>query len=306
MNVLSGVTVSFFGVSYATSYPSMYCTTDSSYVNGMDGYHNNIKSDRFLNGMDSNHENHYEDREFMWRYCRPSSDSTPIEGTQSLSQTPYDDEWTRSCATINGGNAAMVGAYSTHSNYYEDRLWTWYCGKLDSSFSLTDCGWSGIVNDWDEDVNFECTNNGLIRSIWSDHDDYYEDRKWNFECCRVADSGCHNCAVENGEVASDGLETKPANDSGPFFLEKLSTGAVIAISLVICVAITALLAALCVRCRKRKFVAVPTNDDVEEDVEEVEHADVMDGLDEETAFSDEMVSVVEGTETQRGPSLLQA
>eukprot|EP00483_Globobulimina_turgida_P010854 UN10875 len=78
----------------------------------------------------------------------------------------------------------MVKAYSYHDNGKEDRRWTFTCGILSSAHKLVNCGWTGYLNEWDAALNFDCPSNGVIRSIWSRHDNGREDRLWRFECCQ--------------------------------------------------------------------------------------------------------------------------
>ena len=79
-----------------------------------------------------------------------------------LSTTEYDETWTRTCSSYNNGHAGIIKGYSTHSDSYEDRLWTFTCGLLDTSkYSLSNCGYTGYLNNWDEIIDFNCGNNGI-------------------------------------------------------------------------------------------------------------------------------------------------
>ena len=50
-----------------------------------------------------------------------------------------------------------------------DRSYTWGCRNL-GRYREADCQWSGYVNDWRQDVNFQCNPNQVIagtRSVYS-------------------------------------------------------------------------------------------------------------------------------------------
>jgi len=171
----------------SVTYPSMSCAMDSNYRNNFDGSMTISKQYDFLNGQYSYHSNGAEDRRFKWRWCNPTTDTSPQTGSDiSLAQTKYDEEWYRGC----GGNSALFYASSTHSNHNEDRLWTFKCSAIDNKFMLRpqDCSYSGYRNNYDAVVNYNCPNNGVIRTIHSIHSNGAEDRRWEFECCRMANN----------------------------------------------------------------------------------------------------------------------
>eukprot|EP01084_Bolivina_argentea_P083135 150530_1 len=175
-------------VANSYSYTNMLTTKDSNYVNNWDGNHDIGNPSWYLCGQDSYHNNGREDRRFKWKRCRPSSGNAwqHWQATQALSQTDWDAEWSKTCACLNEGNAAMIKGSSYHDNGREDRVWTFTCGILTNSYKLVNCGWSGYLNNWDGSLKFDCPSNGVIRSIWSRHDNGREDRQWRFECCQFA------------------------------------------------------------------------------------------------------------------------
>ena len=77
-------------------------------------------------------------------------------------------------------NQAITRAQSHHDR--EDRQWTFSCTSLTSGYRLTDCQWSGYINYWDAGMNYNCPNDGLIRTITSHHNNGREDRRFRFEC----------------------------------------------------------------------------------------------------------------------------
>ncbi|KAK3804421.1 hypothetical protein RRG08_006720 [Elysia crispata] len=49
---------------------------------------------------------------------------------------------------------------------------------LDTAWSQDD----DFVNDWDGEVNFECPEAQVIKSVYSVHENHFEDRRWKFDC----------------------------------------------------------------------------------------------------------------------------
>eukprot|EP01083_Nonionella_stella_P300588 1027041_1 len=166
----------------------MDCISDTAYRNTYDDYLGASQSGYIMSGVYSEHSNHNEDRIFKFDWCKPVSAYVPYQSTQALSQTAYDALWTRSCSDLNGGNAAMTAVSSAHSGTYEDRVFTFTCGLLDTSrFVIHSCSessnWENVV---DEVLDFQCNNGGVIRSITSYHTGAgTEDRLFKFECCAL-------------------------------------------------------------------------------------------------------------------------
>jgi hypothetical protein len=164
------------------TYPSMSC--------GWTGYNNwdssqkvNLQSD-FLAGQYSYHDNGKEDRKYKWKYCKASGESSMQKGSDIvLTGTWYNWSWRRGC----GGNTALNYVYSNHDNVKEDRRFGFKCSQINNKYKLDECTWTtNWVNNWDSVLNFECNNNGLVRTVESYHDNGKQDRRWKFECCRLA------------------------------------------------------------------------------------------------------------------------
>ena len=167
-------------LSTSCSEESSYSSYDSSDVWYKSGYY-------LINGMDSYHSNSKEDRIFKMRYCRSSSSTyRGLSSYQTLPYTDWDDYWIRGC----GGNSALYYVYSYHDNGKEDRRFQVRCADVgNNNVQLTDCGWYGYYpGNFDDRINMECPNNGVVRSIESYHDNGSEDRKYKFECCRMIES----------------------------------------------------------------------------------------------------------------------
>ncbi|XP_028409558.1 hemagglutinin/amebocyte aggregation factor-like [Dendronephthya gigantea] len=92
--------------------------------------------------------------------------------------TNFDAAWSSDCPS--GQSIRHIS--SVHSNWHEDRSWTWKC-KHDSIITSS-CRWSGYVNSFDKDLLYQCAT-GVITGVKSYHSNWYEDRKFNFKCCKT-------------------------------------------------------------------------------------------------------------------------
>ena len=165
-----------FSVLYG-SFPSMYCAWTG--YNNWDSTQVVSLNNEFLSGQSSYHSNSKEDRRYKWEYCRISGQSSGLQTGSDIQlvDTWYDYEWRRGC----GGNTALNYLYSWHSNNKEDRQFRFKCSQINYAYTLDQCYWtSNYVNDWDGSLNFECNNNGLIRTAESVHSNSKEDRRWKF------------------------------------------------------------------------------------------------------------------------------
>ncbi|XP_059141118.1 dermatopontin-like isoform X1 [Physella acuta] len=83
--------------------------------------------------------------------------------------------------------------YSEHHDYFEDRRFEILC----RSQKTTECAHSGYVNAFDQPVNFICPGDKVMTGIESYHDNFYEDRRFSFQCCRVSRKKLCNCYMTN-------------------------------------------------------------------------------------------------------------
>ena len=106
-----------------------------------------------------------------------------ISHHQSQAALPYDKPFNFSCPDYEHLSGILD---STWSGYHKDRKFTFECQK---GFVTTECKWSNkkgsYVNNWDGDLKYECPYDSLITGLESQHKDWYEDRRWNFKCCKV-------------------------------------------------------------------------------------------------------------------------
>ena len=85
--------------------------------------------------------------------------------------------------------------YSEHDNYYEDRRYRIGCIQVSiPPYELEDCVWTDYVNDWDEEVDYECPTNKVMTGMASVHDNHKEDRRWKFRCCGTKNGYTTSCS----------------------------------------------------------------------------------------------------------------
>ncbi|XP_055892566.1 hemagglutinin/amebocyte aggregation factor-like [Biomphalaria glabrata] len=82
---------------------------------------------------------------------------------------------------------------SIHDNHHEDRVWNFTCIVPPHGATLSKCEWSGYINDFDQPVDYNCPNDGIICGIESVHDNHHEDRKWSYYCCFPEGFVTHAC-----------------------------------------------------------------------------------------------------------------
>lgn len=186
-------------------YTEMICEEDDDYDNeweldSVEGW-----TDYLFNGMDSYHSNTYQDRKFKWRHCKPSSPHSSIGefivgGSKSIKLDETDNcgkggtKWRRTCQDINGGHSGIHRIEQTFCNKMEDRRWDIYCGLLDTSAHQLDqdsCEWyaadGGWLNWFNDAVDFECPDDGIMRGIESEFWESKDDRRFRIECCKLID-----------------------------------------------------------------------------------------------------------------------
>ncbi|XP_056128942.1 uncharacterized protein LOC130106735 [Lampris incognitus] len=92
----------------------------------------------------------------------------------------WDNNWDGVLSHQCPPGQAVSRITSVHSNQREDRLWKFSCKALGTPKT---CRWSGYVNDFDKDMNFQCPHNQVIAGAHSYHRNDKEDRRWRFYCC---------------------------------------------------------------------------------------------------------------------------
>jgi len=109
----------------------------------------------------------------------------PPIGLVSPSKGGYENNWDQGLKFEAGANRMITGMHSVHNNWHNDRRFGFYT-KAAKGFYCNPEGWTSYVNEFDKKFTFECPNDKLISGIYSVHDNYYDDRRFKFQCCRLS------------------------------------------------------------------------------------------------------------------------
>ncbi|CAL1531929.1 unnamed protein product, partial [Lymnaea stagnalis] len=92
----------------------------------------------------------------------------------------FDKPLTYTCP----GNGVLAGVESYNDNYYEDRRFKFTC--CDVSLRVpTECRTTDYINEFDGQMTLLVPEGEAIKSVYSWHDNYYEDRRWKVQLCKV-------------------------------------------------------------------------------------------------------------------------
>ncbi|XP_041361311.1 dermatopontin-like [Gigantopelta aegis] len=103
--------------------------------------------------------------------------------------TQYDMPFNFTCPP----DQFLAHLMSEYKHYYNDRVWDFKCRHPGNDVTLTNCEWSGYVNEFDRPLIYQCTTSGIITGISSYHENYYEDRRFRFQCCQASGYLVTNC-----------------------------------------------------------------------------------------------------------------
>ena len=83
----------------------------------------------------------------------------------------------------------MVGMKSRHSNYYEDREFTFFIANSDNWF-LTECRWEEI-KEFNGYIDYQLGNSEVIAGVKSYYNEfgYNEDVFWSLNVCNMVKRG---------------------------------------------------------------------------------------------------------------------
>ena len=83
---------------------------------------------------------------------------------------------------------------SVHDNGKEDRLWEWNCQRV-ASTNYDDIYWTDYVNWFDQPISHMCNPNYYLCGVDSYHENWAEDRRWNFKCCHSPNHFLRTCGI---------------------------------------------------------------------------------------------------------------
>jgi len=99
-------------------------------------------------------------------------------------QNNYDGVLSYKC----GGNSAITGLKSSHSNSREDRRFSIKCCDVSNNgdYAISKVYQTGYVNEYDGTIEFRCGYMEVLVGLYSHHNNKMEDRRFKFYCGRIA------------------------------------------------------------------------------------------------------------------------
>eukprot|EP00055_Hartaetosiga_balthica_P014317 m.77962 g.77962 ORF g.77962 m.77962 type:complete len:2863 (-) comp8558_c0_seq1:272-8860(-) len=82
-------------------------------------------------------------------------------------------------------NSVMYAWQSVHNNYYQDRIFNFYCATVNTITSRT---YTGYVNNFNAQIYYVCPSGYSMSYANSYHNNYNQDRRFRFGCARHTDS----------------------------------------------------------------------------------------------------------------------
>ena len=109
-----------------------------------------------------------------------------------LPTAQWQNGWDSPLLVSCGHKQAFQRVVSRHDNGREDRVWYWTCRTV-AKRDWSHCFWTGFQNRMDQPFVFECPNNCVLTGVYSEHNNYHEDRRWKFRCCEAPKHIKKNC-----------------------------------------------------------------------------------------------------------------
>ncbi|PFX15639.1 hemagglutinin/amebocyte aggregation factor-like [Stylophora pistillata] len=80
-------------------------------------------------------------------------------------------------------NGFITGIRSFYSTSYQDRKFRFRCCHI-KKYRPNKCKITSLRNFWDRNLNYRVPHNYYLVGAFSDHDNRYQDRRWQFEICQ--------------------------------------------------------------------------------------------------------------------------
>jgi len=96
---------------------------------------------------------------------------------------------------ITAADQMVTGFYSMHDNSREDRMWKFDYGSAPGVTCRSHYWSSDYENDFDGPLSFSCAPNEALSGFESYHNNWTEDRRWKFRCCKVANAQLHDMGL---------------------------------------------------------------------------------------------------------------
>ena len=134
-----------------------------------------------ISGISSKYNNRHKDRRFRFKVTGPSVKTRVYQGKYG-DEHDFDQESYVHCPL----HYALTYIASKHNNRKEDRKWEYRCAKFEG-WKVDHCTWTpSWVNQYEKPFDFECSENEVIAGMVSKHDNHHEDRRFQFQCCKMS------------------------------------------------------------------------------------------------------------------------
>ncbi|KAI8512815.1 hypothetical protein Bbelb_094540 [Branchiostoma belcheri] len=121
------------------------------------------------------------------RRCPPP----PCPSKDAVVRYPVND-WDKKFTYQCPRNRAISRVQSVHCNTAEDRVWRFECKPV-GFHAFTYNYWTGWINDYDEDMAFNCPYNTVVTGFQSEHSNSRHDRRWKMRCSKKIGMVLHSC-----------------------------------------------------------------------------------------------------------------
>ncbi|KAH9496548.1 hypothetical protein Btru_017237 [Bulinus truncatus] len=133
----------------------------------------NCQQGEIINYIHSINSNEYNDRIFDFG-CRS------LSCYESCYKSDYVNDFDQPINFTCPGTKVLVGIESYHDDSPEDRRYKFNCCDV-SSQPLSDLYTTDYLNDWDGEIKFSVPENYAIKSLYSVHENTFEDRRWKLQ-----------------------------------------------------------------------------------------------------------------------------
>ncbi|XP_053378654.1 uncharacterized protein LOC123543887 [Mercenaria mercenaria] len=156
-----------------------------SYVNNFDQRveFKCTKDTQTISRVHSVHDNGAEDRRFEFE-CREIGMDTEGTSASCAWSANYENQLDKPLDFECGHNGFINGMISEHDNGAEDRRWKFRCCRI-TDIHMIDCDLTTWTNDFDKPQDYRLPSGMAMKSVFSEHDNGAEDRRYRYEICNI-------------------------------------------------------------------------------------------------------------------------